>query len=401
MKRMNTTASRGARGFTLMEVMIASSLSLTLLAGAITAGVYLQRRGILEERTMEVQNAGRAARDLLAPAIQRAGAGFGKARLDVSGNGALLDQRYAIWVTTNAVAADFAGDFSFAPPAGNYAHLISDAVEIWEADSSRMVRLSNRCGAASAWDGDDTVCVDNLPAGTFPDNSLAVIVNVVADQPAVQTACVGMVSGSAPGPNGVVNWRPGLPGRPPPPISDCDDQTPSQYGGGNVMMPLTVRSFRVNWFTRAPVLEMDPDGPGPAPYQAMARDIERIKVRLGVFNPGNPIADVVYFPEQPLRPLGVDECTNATCWALVPTPSMPQGANDFGSGSARDELMRRVRMVELSITARTLQPEAEAVQRGLNGATRDAENNPIDGFKRRHFIQRIAPRNFAISGGAT
>ena len=166
-------------------------------------------------------------------------------------------------------------------------------------------------------------------------------------------------------------------------------------------MPLSVRSYRVNWFTGRPVLEMDPDGSaGAATYQPMAQDIERIKVRLGLYTPSAPNNDFLFFPDVAAGRPAVDQCTNSTCWARVPGDDAGvQSASETGPGSARDELMRRVRLVEVLITSRTLQADVDEVNRGANGSTLDEEGNPVDGFKRRHFIQRITPRNFALSGG--
>ena len=388
-----------SRGFTLIEVMIASTLSLLVLAGAITVGVYLQRRGLMEERTMETQNAGRAARDLLVPLLQRAGAGFGKARLNVGGNGAQVDQRYAIWVTTNAT---FSGDPTFAPPTGVYANRISDALEVWDADSAQATQLANSgaCGG-KMWDG-SKLCANNLVDGGIPANSLSVVTN-----PALQTACVGVVGVARDSVTRTIAWVAGVPGRPLPSGSDCSTPAlpPNLYGGGGtnetLLMPLSVRAYRVNGFTGNPVLEEDPDGSaGPAAYQPLAQDIERIKVRLGLYNPSNPnVTDFIFFPDATAGRPAVDQCTNATCWARIPGDAGVQGASETGAQSARDELMRRVRLVELSITARTQRPDLAAVEQGANGATLDEEGNPNDGYKRRHFIQRVAPRNFAISGG--
>lgn len=381
------------RGFTLLEVMVASTLSLLVLAGAITVGVYLQRRGLLEERTMETQNAGRAARDLLVPSVQRAGAGFGKARLHVGGNGAVLDQRYAVWVTTDATFPD---DATFAPPSGAYADLISDALEVWDADSARAVQLrrDTACGN-EVWNG-STLCAFNIPSSGLPADSLAVVT-----APEEPTACVGVVG--APRTATTLAWTAGAPGRPLPPGSPCSAPAtlPRLFSESrSLLMPLSVRAYRVNWASGAPVLELDPDGSaGDAPYQPLARDIERLKVRLGTYNPDLPNADVVFFPDPAAGRPPLDQCTNSTCWARVPGDAGTMAATDEGAGSARDELMRRVRLVELRITARTLQADADAVRQGDDGSTRDEEGNPRDGFKRRHFIQRVSPRNFAISGG--
>jgi type IV pilus assembly protein PilW len=388
-----------SRGFTLLEVMIASALSLVVITGALTAGVYLQRRGLLEERTMEAQNAGRAARDLLVPALQRAGAGFGKARLNVGGNSGVLDQRYALWVTTNAT---FSSDSSFSPPSGVYAGLISDALEVWDADSSRAVQLAAAANPTACpsdvWNG-TLLCGFDITRTAPPPGTLTVVVN-----PNASTACVGVVGAARSATT--LAWTPGVPGRPLPSGSACttaasiNEVLGTGAGDDVLLMPLTARAFRVNWRSGAPVLEMDPDGAaGNLPYAPLAQDIERIKIRMGTYNPDQPGNDVVFFPDSTAGRPALDACTNATCWSRVPGDAGTMGPNNVGPGSARDELMRRVRLVELLITSRTARADREAVRLGANGSTLDEEGNPNDGFKRRHFIQRIAPRNFAISGG--
>ncbi len=389
-----------SRGFTLIEVMIASSLSLLVLTGAISVGVYLQRRGMMEERTMEVQNAGRAARDLLVPAIQRAGAGFGKARLHIGNLSGQLDQRYAIWVTTNA---QFTGDSTFAPPSGVYASRISDAIEIWDADSSRSLPLTKACGGG-VWNG-SAVCTNNTPDSGIPSNSFAVVTH-----PEAQVACVGVVGATTVGTT--ISWTAGVPDRALPGSSECASNTTAgpPYNPGapseTLLMPLNVRAYRVNWITGRPVLEEDADGSaGPLTYQPMAQDIERIKVRLGLQDLTNLAAtDFTFFPDAATGNPAVDTCAanaanNTACWARIPGgTTTPMSGTLRGVGSAIDELMRRVRIVELSITARTQQPDIEAVQNGANGSTNDDEGNPVDGYKRRRFIQRVYPRNFALAG---
>ncbi|MCP3144153.1 PilW family protein [Pyxidicoccus xibeiensis] len=381
-----------ARGFTLIEMMIASSLSLAVLAGAVTVGVALQRRGILEERTMETQNTSRAARELLIPAMQRAGAGFGKARLNVGGDGAQVDQRYAVWVTTNAT---FPGDPSFAGPTGVYAGLISDAVEIWDADSARAVQLRSRLACGNAiWDGAQ-LCAQSVGVNAPPANSLSVVTN-----PTESTACVGVVGAART--TETIAWTAGAPNQTLPAGAPCSTVAASGNvftGSDSYLMPLNVRAYRVNWRSGRPVLEVDPDGSaGGAGYQPLAQDIERLKVRMGVYNPDLPNNDVVFFPEANAGRPALDACTNATCWSKIPGDAGTVGAAEFGPRSARDELMRRVRLMEVLITARTPQMDVQAAGAD-GGTTRDEEGNLVDGFKRRHSLQRIAPRNFAISGG--
>jgi len=96
-----------------------------------------------------------------------------------------------------------------------------------------------------------------------------------------------------------------VPGRPLPADGDCSAPTlpPNLDGGGGthetLLMPLSVRAYRVNGFTGNPVLEEDPDGSaGPAAYQPLAQDIERIPLSA----PGG--TRPAYAPLRPAPPRG-------------------------------------------------------------------------------------------------
>jgi type IV pilus assembly protein PilW len=398
------------RGFSLIEMMIASAIALFIIAGAVSAGLLLQRRGLLEERTMETQNAGRAVRDLLSPTIQRAGAGFGSAPLYLGG--APQDLRYAVWATSDA---GFTGDPTFALPTGVYTAMSSDVLELFEADVARALRLKGCSGndIRRSGNNNDPLCLEQ-PAPPDTDAGLPANTPVVVTNPKIRAACVGVAQAgrNTPQPNDL-SWTLGAPGASAfPATGPCSGPatgppsapTSAFYDAeDNFLLPLSARAYRVNWRSGQPVLEMDPDGSlGPQGYQPLSNEIERLQVRLGVeLAPG---AALVYYPDPssiPARPK-LDQCTNATCWSHLTaaaidagTDAGTMGANDYGPGSARDELMRRVRVVELSITARSARPDSQSA---LDGGV-DDEGNPQDGYKRRHFLIRVAPRNFAIAGG--
>lgn len=391
------------RGFSLIEMMIASTIALLIIVGAVSAGIYLQRRGLLEERTMETQNAGRAARDLLSPAVQRAGAGFGSAPLYLGAPP--QDLRYAVSVSSDA---GFTGDPTFALPTGTYAGMRSDVLELFEADVARTMRL-NTCGATDVRTGGNNngpLCLER-PAPPNTDAGLPASTPVVVTNPQVRAACVGVAEAGRNSGGNNLSWTLGAPGASPFPASGpCSGTTPVPQvftdveAGFNLnndvlLLPLSARAFRVNWRSGQPVLEMDPDGSlGAQGYQPLSNEIEQLRVRLGVDLRLD--AGLAYYPDptsNPVRPY-VDQCTNATCWShLATVDAGTMGTNDFGPGSARDELMRRVRVVELSITARSALPDSQSA---LDGGV-DDENNPQDGYKRRHFLIRVAPRNFGIA----
>ncbi|MCP3058576.1 prepilin-type N-terminal cleavage/methylation domain-containing protein [Myxococcus sp. K38C18041901] len=399
------------RGFSLIELMMATTIALVVIAGAVSAGTYLQRRSYLEERTMETQNAARAARDFFTPSLQRAGEGFGSSPLYLGG--APGELRYAINVTSAAGAS--AG---YVPPSGAYTALRSDVLEIFEADSARALRM-NRCGSggSDARHGNTSpLCLTTqAPPGT--EAGLPTGTVLVAADPQVRGACVGVALAQrnitippALSSNNIA-WAVGAPGATPfNNNSFCTNVSPSplwEVNGNDedaLLMPVTSRIYRVNWSQGRPALELDPDGSlGPAEFQVLSEEIEQLRVRLGVATLEAPNTPLRYFPDPaaiPARP-AIDQCTNAQCWGLIPGDAGTMGAQDYGPGSARDELMRRVRVVELLVTARSARPDRQAA-RGAPDAgmlPSDDEGNPDDGYKRRHFLIRVTPRNFGYAGG--
>ncbi|MCY1016836.1 PilW family protein [Pyxidicoccus sp. MSG2] len=388
------------RGFTLIEVLIATTISLIVLSMAVVVGVQLQHRGFMEERTVETQNAARAARDLIASSVQRAGAGAGSLPLAVGTNGAgAADLRYAVWPVTNANFTD--GGFSL--PTGRYANLASDVLEVWETDPGVLIPLKTCDGTSSPWQG-TKLCTSVAP----PNSMLGRMAAVVAPEPSSRTSvCVGVVGAldqaiNPPGDRDYgLDWTPGMPGNALPGGHPCASYPASTngtvWGAADIyLMPLTARSFRVNWTGDQPALEMDPDGfAGPQGYTVVSRDIEQIKVRMGVVNPEVAGGAVLYFPDPVAARPALDTCTHATCAPLITWDAGSPVAGNEGPGSARDELMKRVRLVEVEITARSQRMDTSG-QTSDGGV--DADGNLMDGFKRRHTVIRLAPRNFGYSG---
>ncbi|QSQ20230.1 prepilin-type N-terminal cleavage/methylation domain-containing protein [Pyxidicoccus parkwayensis] len=396
---MTTKRARSApRGFTLIEVLIASAISLVVLGVAVVVGAQLQRRGYMEERTVETQNAARAARDLMAAGVQRAGAGAGTLPLAVGTKGAgVADLRYAVWPVSDLAAAG-AG-----VPAGQYAGLTSNGLELWETDPGKMVPLAVCNGTGAPWVG-TKLCTGVAPPAEL-DGRVAAL--VAPEPPARATVCLGVISNldttkSPPGDNDYgLTWTPGLPGNPLPAGHPCASYPAATantlWAATDIyLMPLTARSYRVNWTGGSqPALEMDPDGfAGNQGFTVVSRDIEQLRVRMGVVNPED--AGMLYFPNTaPNRP-GLDQCTHAACAGFVTWDAGVALAGDEGPGSARDELLKQVRMVELDITARSQRLDTTAQTSADGGVDRDG--NLQDGYKRRHTVIRLAPRNFGYSG---
>ena len=152
---MSARARGVSRGFTLLELMVASSLSLIVLAAALWSAAELQRRGTFEESLMEAQNTLRAVRELLVVETQRAGMGIGSARMVYNASSA---GRYALIVSPQD-PFDGTGWFprvngdNFVPisPNAGYAKLRSDAFQVWSWDSGAQDEFENVIGMVSLY----------------------------------------------------------------------------------------------------------------------------------------------------------------------------------------------------------------------------------------------------------
>lgn len=353
---------------------------------------------------METQNAGRATRDLMAFGVQRAGAGLGSASLTAGTGAGVAEARYAVWPTTQAA---FTSDSTFVAPPAGYTGVRSDALEVWETDPSQMLELAGCTGATSdPWLNGTTLCTKTRAPNSLVAAGPQVMAVVFPGSATVRSwACLAVVTGinnAAPPVAPSLTLTLGLPERPTPPTGNCGPAPvgagASWSAAGMFILPISARSYRVSWPDGGPALEMDADGlAGDGGYNVISRDIEQIRVRMGVVSPNAPDSGVHFFPETtPVRP-GLDECTHATCGDFVTWP-WDAGAipPDRGLGSAQDELMRNVRVVELSITARSQRLDEDELL-GSDGGV-DEYGNIQDGFKRRHIIIRLAPRNFGYVG---
>jgi type IV pilus assembly protein PilW len=241
-----------------------------------------------------------------------------------------------------------------------------------------------------------------------PNALLGRVAAVVAPEPSGRTAvCLGVIGAldqtiNLPADRDYgLTWTPGLPGNSPPGGHPCASYPASTAGtvwaaADIYLMPLTARSFRVNWAGGQPTLELDPDGfAGNQDYTPVSREIEQLKVRMGVVDPASTDGGVLFFPDAVAARPALDQCTHASCAPFVTWDAGVALSGNDGPGSARDELMRRVRMVELEITARSqrLDTPGQALDGGV-----DEDGNIRDGYKRRHTVIRLAPRNFGYSG---
>jgi len=389
---MRVLPGRARRGFTLLEMMVAIALGLVVITTGLVVGARFQRTASFEEQAMATQNLQRAVTELLTLDLQRASAGIGNGRIVFGGDGGGgIDYRYGVEVRSDAEFTDP----GFSRPTGAYAELTSDALLLTSGSTRDMVLLDECVGAGGSSRIGDEACLFREPPAALAGRQ------VVFTNPSVEVACVHTVTGF-PG-NLRLATTEGVGGPPVPPGSACDVTSGTFWKARRgYVMALETWGYRVNWRDggRAPVLEYDP--PGPEGWTLLSRDVERLRVRLGVENPAAPGA-LLWFPEKtPHRP-PLDACTNADCDTFVvamggyTTKDLPEG----DPKRARDALLRRVRMLEVTVVSRSQRTDTERVVLLGDGFAPDEEKNPRDGYRRRHTTFRISPRNYRIAGVGT
>ncbi len=381
------------RGFTLLEVMIAAALGVVVLGVGLVAGMQMQRRAIFEEQTMMAQVTGRAVKDLIAKDLQRAGLGMGNARIAFAGT----DVRYPIQTWTEPDLSQngthgFTADPDFElPPAGTiYEDLDSDVLRLYWGDTQDMIVMNNEstCSKGIREGVSANFCyMPGSSTGLNPTDGQptpAILVN-----PDQGVACYIAISNIT---NTHVNANPGN-GSIANNDGDCDRNSSIWREDGWMTMRTLGSAYRVNWASGSPVLEYL--APGAAAWVPMSRDVERMKVRLGIIDLTDPTQAYRWFPDVG-RP-SIDQCARNTPGCEV---NLLEGAE---VAAATDEdhrylLWERVRVVEVSLTIRTRRPDRELYDPSVPVNRRDEEGFPVDGFKRRTFTFRMTPRNFAAGG---
>lgn len=423
MKRKVVTS----RGFSLLEVMVASTIALIVLAVGMWGAAELQRRSTLEESVMGAQNAARAVRELLLNELQRAGSGSGSARMTVGRTMPAMapDWRYAINVSTNEAFDGnglFPADATFGPPPVAYKSQMSDAIQMWGWDSEvqdgtgkilPMIQLEQCSGVNLVRDG-NTLCTKTDP--TLLNNRLVMVVN-----PSSRTACVMQVTSLTVNAVGasLVTFTPGLPGSPTPATDVCGTPAGAPPAGYDTfwkydsakphfIMPVRSVFLRINWLTGLPVLERmertsDLSAPEPK-WVSLSQDVEMIKIRMGVSsNLTTADSPIWWFPDATALPTPrptLDSCRppSVACNALVPADLVSPWVTSVDEPDAYNALMRRLRMVEIVVTTRTANSDPSLVKKVGAGYAADPDGNPLDGYKRRTATIDVVPRNYVYAG---
>jgi type II secretory pathway pseudopilin PulG len=402
--------SQTTRGFSLVEVMIATSVAIGAVAAAIAVGAQLQRRSAFEEQAMGAQQSARVIEELLEDAATRAGAGMGDARVVLGGTGgsAIAGDKsvYGSALSVSTGSAAQLGDSNFALPSGDYEAHTSDSVVFTRGRVETMTRLVT-CGAGSRTRTTDGQVCTETPSGI---QTGAVVLFV---DPAAGIACKHVVTAVA-GPNRLVTTTgPATsPANEPAATDPCNSLSGAFWARpGTFAMAADERAVRVNWHDgNAPALEYDSDGPwGPAPWRVLSREVERLRVRQGVVRVRDQVAGMTpattWFPEPSANRPGLDACSATTpeCTALSSDFDLPFGdINPTAPGALldadhalRDSLQRRVRTVEFEVVMRSVRPDLDAVRKDASGHfLPDADGMPQDGLRRRVFTLRVHPRNF-------
>ncbi|WP_426756445.1 PilW family protein [Myxococcus sp. Y35] len=394
---LTRTRARAARGFTLLEVMIASAIGLVVLGAGLVAAMQMQRRAQFEEQTMMAQTTGRVVMELISADLQRAGAGMGNAPIVFSDT--RTQTAVQVWTEPDLRVADatrpFPADNGFAlPPAGHLEEFASDVLQIHWGDTRGMVTLAPCGGDVSVRDGPQGFCtVPNPSSRLQPAAATATPAFVV--NPNRNLACHLRVANVDTGSNRLTaDVGTGTETTTVGPCGNPDDglwNLPNPDRESWRVMQAQSSAYRVNWASGTPTLEYL--GHGAADWVVLSRDVERLKVRLGVMSHAPPLG-FRWFPDDDAGLPALDACTRTTC-AIDQHPSeVAPPANDE---DLRLRLRQRIREVEVTLVVRTPRQDREAFDPDAPIGV-DAEEFPEDGYKRRTFTFRVMLRNFAAGG---
>lgn len=398
------TSSLQGRGFTLLEMMIASALGVVVITTGLVVGTQMQKRALFEEQTMTAQVTGRTVKDVLVADVWRAGVGMGNTPLafDVD------DERSAITVwhradLTAGVLPAMPADATFvqAPTAA----LASDALQLYWGETNGAITLASCPGGA--FRNGNTFCA-------LPEASTALVTPsgptlAVMASGGRRMACPVNITAVAPGPPG--------PGSTSTITTDGADKNPACIDGAaawnaptglaiDVVNWMAMRlggvAYRVNWANNIPTLEYRPVG--EAKWLALSRDVEQLTVREGLIDFNTPDNALQWFPNEGMLPVpaqahpAISECTltkydtNECSLGLLEADgsAVVKPPNDL---DLRKRLRQRVRQLEVTLVIRTRRSNQEAIQPGL-----DEEGFVRDGYSRRRFTFTVEPRNFMSVG---
>ncbi|NOK07606.1 PilW family protein [Corallococcus exercitus] len=412
------------RGFTLLEVMIASALGVMVITTGLVVSAQMQKRALFEEQTMTAQVTGRAVKEMLTLDIARAGTGMGNAPISFITAG-VTDERSAITVwrqpdLKTGVGTPFGADANFEPPPVGFP--VSDAIQFYWGDTNGMITLtpcttgnvgkvrrskSEFCAKPNASTAMVTPSGPTSAIMVSGGNRVACPVTITAISPSATDPSTITV-------NGALAESP-----------MCDDfssgstiWTPTS--GSDVVNWLALRlggaAYRVNWKGGIPTLEYRAQG--SATWSVLSRDVEQLTVREGVvdFDPAlKATLDQYYAMEWYPSVAGetnhrnpgvahpaISECDEAkynlnACKAddLDANGNPLPGLSTFPAADRKKEVIKRlrqrVRELEVTLVIRTRRINRDADMTGT-----DEEGLAKDGYTRRRYTFRVAARNMTV-----
>ncbi|RKH30011.1 prepilin-type N-terminal cleavage/methylation domain-containing protein [Corallococcus praedator] len=394
------------RGFTLLEVMIASALGVIVLTTGLVVGTQMQKRALFEEQTMMAQVTGRAVKELFTTDLARAGTGMGNTPISFDTD----DERSAITVwhkpdlTGNDTPLGPDPDFVPAPTED----LESDALQLYWGETNGMMTLAPCTEAPNVgrYRSNDltTFCTGKDPSNGMVNPAQPTIAVLVSGGNKV--ACpvrIDTVMAGAPGKFTVHAPTPEVPSSP-----KCKGEVDTEFWKPTgvktdvenwLALRLGGAAYRVNWKNNIPTLEYR--APGQAAWSVVSRDVEQMTVREGIIDLFEARNIVTWYPDAPAagitRPY-ISECTLAD-FNAGPCKIDLKGADgvDLPAPATQEELHRRMRQrireLEVTLVIRTRRINQDAILGG-----QDEEGRDQDGYKRRRFTFRILARNFAAVG---
>ncbi|MFY2556275.1 prepilin-type N-terminal cleavage/methylation domain-containing protein [Corallococcus terminator] len=392
---------RSQGGFTLLEVMISSAIGVIVLGVGLVVGMQMQRRALFEEQTMVAQVTGRAVKDLLTLDVQRAGMGMGNSPIQFSEG----DQRFALmsWskMDMRLAPAPFTADPGFSLPlAGTpYVDMASDVLQLYWGDPRTMLTLGGCSGGGDSVRNSGQLCTPSNPSMALvpsggPTSTPVIVSNPtegdvachfrltqIQNNPAPTAARVTATPG-----HGAATTNTGL---------CATEGDPKWRDLGWTLMRTVGAAYRVNWAGGSPALEYL--APGAANWAVVSRDVERMQIRHAVIDLTQPNNAYRWFPTSLTTGTPIDKCTinGATaCTVDVLAPTEAPIAND---ADLRARLRQRVREVEITLVIRTARSDRSVVDPATINVL-DKDDFPQDGFKRRTYTLRVAPRNFVTAG---
>lgn len=387
------------RGFTLLEVMIASALGIVVLATGLMVGTQMQKRALFEEQTMMAQVTGRAVKELLTLDLARAGAGMGNT--PISFPDGTWRSGITVWRTPDlktGLGTTLGADPNFEPAPTTA--LASDALQIYWGESTGMVTLMD-CGNGSFRKTATEFCTTPNPPLTMSATPALLVSGGLKLSCPVSIVGVSYTAGEPRGTltiNGPANES-----------ADCNPGAPTwkkELASGDVQNWLALRmsgaAYRVNWKGNIPTLEYL--APGQPTWSVVSRDVEQLTVREGVMDFGRDDNTLDWYPSTTnnynvaVAHPAISQCTTAhlatkACWLGSEEPDGTAPVTPATNEELIRRLRQRVRQLEVTLVIRTRRSNQDAVLTGV-----DEEGYVQDGYKRRRFTFKVEPRNFMTVG---